>query len=194
MYGLNDKILLNSKHFDINKYTLYNNENDKFKNNMFKKYKNFQKDTFKYQKKKQKEIKILKNKIKNTKLDLLIDDIYNKNNNKIRNYSFNTIYTKNFERKYDKIPILQKQLIKDYLIETSNKNYKSDENININNENKLPILINNNKYNDVYKIKFIDLNNNCYLEQPKIYNFSQYNKKINNFPYKKLIFSYNLNK
>ena len=60
MYGLNDKILLNSKHFDINKYTLYNNENDKFKNNMFKKYKNFQKDSFKYQKKKQKEIKILK--------------------------------------------------------------------------------------------------------------------------------------
>jgi len=193
MYGLNDKILLNSRHYDINKYIINNNENNKFKNNMFKKYKNFQKDSFNYQKKKKKEIKILRNKIKNTKLDLLIDDIYDKNNNNIRTYSFNTTYPKNFERKYDKIPILQKQLIKDNLIEISNKNYKSQEK-KIINDNKLPILINNNKYDDIYKIKFIDLNNNCYLEQPKIYNFSQKNKKINNFPYKKLIFSYNLNK
>jgi len=190
MYGLNDKILLNSKHYDINKYIIYNNENNKFKNNMFKKYKNIQTDSFNYQKKKKKEIKILRNKIKNTKLDLLIDDIYNKNNNNIRTYSFNTSYPENFERKYDKIPILQKQLIKDNLIEKSNKNYKSQEKT-INNDNKLPILINNNKYDDKYKIKFIDLNNNCYLKQPKIYNFSQNNKKINNFPYKKLIFSYN---
>ena len=106
-----------------------------------------------------KEKESLENKNQRDKIELMINDAYDKYNNNIRNYSFNAIYNTNQKKSQEKLPILTKEKIKDEIISRSNK-YFPKEYRNKNKQYEIKDIYNKiskePNYKKLYQIKFID--------------------------------------
>ena len=106
-----------------------------------------------------KEKESLENKNQRDKIELMINNAYDKCNNNIRNYSFNTTHNTNNKQTPEKLPILTKEKIKDEIISRSNK-YFPKEYRNKNKQYEIKDIYKRfskeNDYKKLYQIKFID--------------------------------------
>ncbi len=106
-----------------------------------------------------KEKESLENKNQRDKIELMINNAYDKCNNNIRNYSFNTTHNTNNKQTPEKLTIFTKEKIKDEIISRSNK-YFPKEYRNKNKQYEIKDIYKRfskeNDYKKLYQIKFID--------------------------------------